>query len=202
MIARLQGTLLEKNAGPILLDVRGVGYELIVPLSTLSRLPGRGEEACLYTHLLIREDGHHLYGFLSSTERDLFRELIKVNGIGPKIALALLSSLDGDELLDCLIQERVNTLIRIPGVGRKTAERLILELRDRAEKLARELLPSPSTRSDPSLQVHSDAEAALIQLGYKPAEAQRALQAVSDDPDQDTASLLRRALKHLAGAQA
>ncbi len=202
MIARLQGILLEKNAGPILVDVQGVGYELIVPLSTLSRLPACGQPTCLHTHLLIREDGHHLYGFLSSTERDLFRELIKVNGIGPKISLALLSSLDGDELLDCLIQERINTLIRIPGIGRKTAERLILELRDRAEKLARELLPAASSRSGPTLHGHSDAEAALIQLGYKPAEAQRALQAVSDDPNQDTASLLRRALKHLAGAQA
>ncbi len=200
MIVRLQGILLEKNTGPIVLDVHGVGYELIVPLSTLSRLPGLGQSACLYTHLLIREDGHLLYGFVSSTERDLFRELIKVNGIGPKIALALLSSLEGDELLDCLIQERINTLIRVPGVGRKTAERLVLELRDRAEKLARELLPAQAqlARPLPAAQ-YGDAEAALIQLGYKPAEAQRALQSIGCSADEDSATLLRLALKYLAG---
>ena len=131
MIGRLRGTLAEKQPPHLLLDVGGVGYEVEVPMTTLYRLPAQGEVVTLHTHLVVREDAHLLYGFGEKRERELFRELIRLNGVGPKLALALMSSLEVDELVRCVQAQDTAALVKVPGVGKKTAERLLLELMDR-----------------------------------------------------------------------
>lgn len=131
MIGRLRGTLAEKQPPHLILDVNGVGYELEVPMTTLYRLPSVGEPVTLHTHLVVREDAHLLYGFYERRDRELFRELIRLNGVGPKLALALMSGLEVDELVRCVQAQDTSTLVKIPGVGKKTAERLLVELKDR-----------------------------------------------------------------------
>lgn len=131
MIGRLRGTLAEKQPPHLILDVNGVGYEVEVPMTTLYRLPSVGEPVTLHTHLVVREDAHLLYGFAEKRERELFRELIRLNGVGPKLALALMSGLEVDELVRCVQAQDTSTLVKIPGVGKKTAERLLVELKDR-----------------------------------------------------------------------
>ncbi|MBP8813870.1 MAG: Holliday junction branch migration protein RuvA, partial [Laribacter sp.] len=135
MIGRLSGTLLEKHPPQILVDVGGVGYELDVPMSTFCRLPGLNEPVVLWTHMAVREDAHLLFGFAGRAERELFRQLIRISGVGGKLALALLSSLEPDELARAVAQEDIKTLSRVPGIGKKTAERLILELRGKLGSL-------------------------------------------------------------------
>lgn len=204
MIGRLRGTLLEKQPPWIVVDVGGVGYELETSMTTLLALPGPGEEVQLHTHLAVREDAHLLYGFARGDERQLFRALIKVNGVGPKLALAILSGMDQEAFIRCVMEDDIKALTRLPGVGKKTAERLVVEMRDRFPHWqleqenglhALELGASPTT-SAPDPQ--ADAESALVALGYKPTEASRMLSGLDDGLS--TEGLIKAALaRKLAG---
>ena len=177
MIGRLSGVLLEKQPPHILLDVQGVGYELDAPLSTFYQLPALGEKVTLHTHMVVREDAQLLYAFSDKRGRDLFRELIRLNGVGPKLALALMSGMDVDELVMAVQHQDVSALVKIPGVGKKTAERLLIELRDRFK--AWDALPgavspaAPSGVANAPVKPSADAVSALIALGYKPQEASK-----------------------------
>jgi len=202
MIGRLQGILLEKQPPHLLLDVGGVGYELDVPLSTLYRLPEIGEPLILHIHHLVREDAQLLYGFYERSERDCFRELIRLSGVGPKLALALLSTLDMDELIRAVQNQDSNALLRVPGVGKRTAERLLLELKDRIKHWTDMPTNSAAPTATAAPQSHhksaeADAVSALIALGFKPPEASRAVSSVAE-PDLTSEELIRRALKALA----
>ena len=201
MIGRLRGTLADKLPPFLLLDVNGVGYELEVPMTTLYRLPPVGDSLTLYTHLVVREDAQLLYGFAEKRERELFRELIRLNGVGPKLALALMSGLEVDELVRCVQAQDTSTLVKIPGVGKKTAERLLVELKDRFK--AWEAIPGiaplvlePSGQAVVS-SAENDAVSALIALGFKPQEASRAVAAVQEN-GLSSEELIRRALKGMA----
>ncbi len=201
VIGRLRGTLAEKQPPHLLLDVNGVGYELEVPMTTLYRLPAVGEPVTLHTHLVVREDAHLLYGFFEKRERELFRELIRLNGVGPKLALALMSGLEVDELVRCVQAQDTAALVKVPGVGKKTAERLLVELKDRFK--AWESRPSIAPLgAEPQLaqavsSAENDAVSALISLGYKPQEASRAVAAVKED-GMSSEDLIRRALRGMA----
>ena len=198
MIGRLRGNLAEKQPPHLILDVNGIGYELEVPMTTLYRLPSVGEPVTLHTHLVVREDAHLLYGFFEKRERELFRELIRLNGVGPKLALALMSGLEVDELVRCVQAQDTSTLVKIPGVGKKTAERLLVELKDRFK--AWESMPAIATlvvEPRGSVAVSSaenDALSALVALGFKPQEASRAVSAVKED-GLSSEEMIRRALK-------
>ena len=200
MIGRLRGTLAEKQPPHLIIDVNGVGYELEVPMTTLYRLPKVGEPVTVHTHLVVREDAHLLYGFAEKRERELFRELIRLNGVGPKLALALMSGLEVDELVRCVQAQDTSALVRVPGVGKKTAERLLVELKDRLK--AWETSPAMFTLvSDGPLPVASastaeaDAVSALVSLGYKPQEASKAIAAIKDKAGLSSEELIRRSLK-------
>ncbi len=200
MIGRLRGTLAEKQPPHLIIDVNGVGYELEVPMTTLYRLPKVGETVTVHTHLVVREDAHLLYGFAEKRERELFRELIRLNGVGPKLALALMSGLEVDELVRCVQAQDTSALVRVPGVGKKTAERLLVELKDRFK--AWETSPATFTLvSDGPLPVASessaeaDAVSALVSLGYKPQEASKAIAAIKDKAGLSSEELIRRSLK-------
>jgi len=201
VIGRLRGNLAEKQPPHLLLDVNGVGYELEVPMTTLYRLPSVGEPVTLHTHLVVREDAHLLYGFFEKRERELFRELIRLNGVGPKLALALMSGLEVDELVRCVQAQDTAALVKVPGVGKKTAERLLVELKDRFK--AWESIPSIAPLVvEPQLaqavsSAENDAVSALISLGYKPQEASRAVAAVKED-GLSSEDLIRRALRGMA----
>lgn len=201
MIGRLRGTLAEKQPPHLILDVNGVGYELEVPMTTLYRLPSVGEPVTLHTHLVVREDAQLLYGFFEKRERELFRELIRLNGVGPKLALALMSGLEVDELVRCVQAQDTSVLVKVPGVGKKTAERLLVELKDRFK--AWENIPSiaPLVAEPQRLGTVSSAEqdavSALVSLGYKPQEASRAVSAVMED-GLSSEDLIRRALRGMA----
>nr|WP_281438886.1 MULTISPECIES: Holliday junction branch migration protein RuvA [Pseudomonas] len=197
----MRGTLAEKQPPHLILDVNGLGYELEVPMTTLYRLPSVGEPLTLHTHLVVREDAQLLYGFIGRRERDFFRELIRLNGVGPKLALALMSSLEVDELVRCVQAQDTSALVRVPGVGKKTAERLLVELKDRFK--AWETVPSmfalvPNQPDDapaqPVASAESDAVSALISLGYKPQEASKAVSAIKDK-GLSSEDMIRRALK-------
>lgn len=198
MIGRLRGTLAEKQPPHLLLDANGVGYEVEVPMTTLYRLPGVGESVTLHTHLVVREDAQLLYGFFEKRERELFRELIRLNGVGPKLALALMSGLEVDELVRCVQAQDTSTLVKIPGVGKKTAERLLVELKDRFK--AWETMPSIAMLvveprgAGAVTSAENDAVSALISLGFKPQEASRAVGAIQED-GLSSEELIRRALK-------
>lgn len=202
MIGWLRGFLAEKQPPHLVLDVNGVGYELEVPMTTLYRLPHVGEPVTLHTHLVVREDAHLLYGFYEKRERELFRELIRLNGVGPKLALALMSGLEVDELVRCVQAQDTTALTRIPGVGKKTAERLLVELKDRFK--AWESLPGTFTlvangpnAAAPVATAENDAVSALISLGYKPQEASKAVSAIKEK-NLSSEDLIRRALKGMA----
>lgn len=175
MIGRLRGTLLWKNAPHVLVDVQGVGYEVEVPFTTFFKLPAVGQEAMLHTHLIVREDAHILYGFATEAERALFRDLIKVNGVGAKMAAAILSGIAVDDFVRCVRDNDVARLVKLPGVGKKTAERLVMEMRDRLDA---KVAAAPVMKSDvaaPALESNAvnDAISAMVALGYKPADASR-----------------------------
>jgi Holliday junction DNA helicase RuvA len=189
MIGRLRGQLAEKSPPQVLVDVAGVGYEVDVPMSTFYNLPGLGEPVCLLTHYVVREDAHLLYGFLTHTERDAFRTLVKISGIGPRMALALLSGLSVDELAQAVAQQDTGRLVKVPGIGKKTAERLLLELKG---KLADAIhLDVRSSSAD-----QSDILQALVALGYNDKEAAAALKALPSDIG--VSEGIKRALKALA----
>ncbi|TSE31979.1 Holliday junction ATP-dependent DNA helicase RuvA [Tepidimonas thermarum] len=172
MIGKLTGTLLDKQPPQILLDCHGVGYEVEVPMSTFYGLPATGERVALLTHLVVREDAHVLFGFATAAERAAFRALIKISGVGPRTALALLSGLSVAELAQAVATQEAGRLVKIPGIGKKTAERLLLELKD---KLAPVLAPQPAAPAD---DVQADIQQALLALGYNEREAAAALKAL------------------------
>ncbi len=195
MIGRLRGILLEKRPPWLLLEVHGVGYELEASMNTFFRLPEVGSEVTLHTHLVVREDAQLLYGFLEGRERTLFRALIKVSGIGARLALAILSGMDSDSFVRCVNEGDVAALTRLPGIGKKTAERLIVEMRDRLADWTG--IPGavtlPGGAPGPGTPVE-DAVSALIALGYKPQEASRAVKAVAAD-GLSSEEIIRRALR-------
>ena len=193
MIGRLSGTLLEKNPPQLLLDVQGVAYEVDVPMSTFYNLPGTGERITLYTHLVVREDAHLLYGFGTDNERRAFRQLVKISGIGARTALSVLSGLSVAELAQVVTLQDPGRLMKIPGIGKKTAERLLLELRD---KLGVDLTTAVGIHRAPPAS--SDILHALLSLGYSDKEA---VAAVKQLPDGLTVGDgIRQALKMLAKA--
>jgi Holliday junction DNA helicase RuvA len=201
MIGRLKGTLLHKEPPALLVDVGGVGYELEAPMTTFYDLPAVGETVVLLTHLVVREDAHLLYGFARESQRRLFRELLKVNGVGPRIALAVLSGMSDQEFVVCVAENNLARLTQVPGIGRKTAERMVMELRDKlkfephgleAEKAFASNVPAPP--ADPA----AEAVSALIALGYKPNEASRAVRGVAGK-DLGVEEIIRHALKGMAG---
>ena len=195
MIGHLRGRLIRKAPPALIVDVGGVGYELEAPMSTFYRLPELGSEVELHTHLVVREDAHLLYGFATEDERRLFRDLLRVTGIGPKIGLALLSGMDSDTFLRCVEAQDVAALTRIPGIGRKIAERLLIEMRDRIRALGQ--MPSDSPRTGVVTGARAEAYAALVALGYKPVEVNRLLQGVEQE-GAATEELIRRALQAAA----
>ena len=196
MIGRLQGVLLRKEPPALMLDVGGVGYELEAPMTTFYELPAVGERVTLYTHLVVREDAHLLYGFVREAQRRLFRELLKVNGVGPRVALAVLSGLSDEEFSRCVAEEDIARLTKVPGIGRKTAERLVIEMRDKLPKdipLPASTAAGPAAPGDPV----SEAVSALVALGYKPNEASRAVRGASTK-GLSAEEIIRQALKGMA----
>jgi len=192
MIGRLRGMLRVKQPPHLLVEVGGgVGYEVEAPLSTCAVLPALNAEVTLHTHLAVREDAQVLYGFATLAERDLFRSLIKVSGIGARLALTILSGADADELARYVRDDDVSALTRLPGIGRKTAQRLLVELRDRLPVTA--LATGTSHGATPS-SGESEARAALVALGFKPDEASRRLREIAD-PALSTEELIKRALQ-------
>lgn len=192
MIGRISGTLLEKSPPVVCIDVGGVGYEIDVPMTTLYDLPDTGARVTLYTHLAVRDDAHTLYGFLTAAERTTFRTLIKVSGVGARTALALLSGMRVDELASAVANQETARLLRVPGIGKKTAERLLLELRDKLDAPAG-AAAQPGTASAGG---HGDILDALTALGYSAKESQNALKALPDDIS--VTEGIRAALKSLA----
>ncbi|EGV32045.1 Holliday junction ATP-dependent DNA helicase ruvA [Thiorhodococcus drewsii AZ1] len=202
MIGRLRGQLVLKQPPLLLLDVGGVGYEIEAPMSTFFDLPAVGETVTLVTHLVVREDAHILYGFLREQERALFRLLLKVTGVGARMALAILSSMDATRFSQCVEQEDATALTRIPGIGKKTAERLIIEMRDRLGGLSGDLgvalAPSsaPVSQQDQAL---GDAVSALVALGYRPPDATRMARA-ADDGAKTSEEIIRAALRAVSAS--
>ena len=194
MIGRIQGQLLEISDNLMLIDVSGVAYEVEVTTAALAAANSAGSEVALFTHFIVREDAQLLYGFGSRTERDVFRDLIRINGVGPKLGLAIVSSLSLESLADAVRANDASLLTRVPGVGKKTAERLLMELKDRLGDL-RVNVQSVTIGADQ--RVIREAEDALISLGYRPQEAHKAVEDVLDQAD-TTEDLLRAALKQIA----
>lgn len=200
MIGFLRGKLVAKTPPQLVIDVQGVGYEVEAPMTTFYDLPPIGEELKLFTHLVVREDAHILFAFSTETDRMMFRTLIKVNGVGPKLALTILSGQSAEEFHRCIHDNDVQTLVRLPGIGKKTAERLIIEMRDR--------LPDVSDSSDsksgvPTKKFHSansptqEAISALCALGYKPQDASKMVQSIAKE-DKSCEQIIRLALQGTA----
>lgn len=189
MIGRLTGILLEKNPPQVLIDVHGVGYDVDVPMSTFYNLPANGEKLTLLTHFVVREDGQYLYGFASEAERFAFRQLIKISGIGARMALAVLSGLSVNDLAQAIARQEVGRLVKVPGIGKKTAERLLLELKG---KLA-DALPTSSLAVEDS---QHDILNALLALGYNDREAAAAMKPLAAGIS--TSDGIRQALRHLS----
>ena len=191
MIGRLSGVLLERNPPQILVDANGIGYDVEVSMSTFYNLPATGERVTLFTHLLVREDAHLLYGFASESERKVFRQLLKISGVGARTALAVLSGLSIGELIEAVSAQETGRLVKIPGIGRKTAERLLLELKD---KLGADLAPGAAAqRARPAA---SDILNALASLGYSDKEAQAAVKLLPEGLS--VSDGIRQALKSLS----
>jgi Holliday junction DNA helicase RuvA len=195
VIGFLKGRLAVKQPPMLMVDVNGVGYELEAPMSTFYGLPATGEPVALFTHLVVREDAHILFGFGTDSERRLFRTLLKISGVGPKMALGILSGSSVDDFLRTIEAEDVAMLTRIPGIGRKTAERVIIEMRDSVHKLSAPALGEPSAAGVSGAPTpQSEAFSALVALGYKPPEVTRLLKAAVE-PGLSTTEIIRRALK-------
>ena len=198
MIGCLIGEVLALEAPTVLLNVNGVGYEVDTPLSTFCQLQ-KGQKVTLWTHLAVREDAQLLYGFANAQEKTIFRTLIKVNGVGPKMALGILSTLSVEMLIHTVENGDVKTLVKVPGVGAKTAERLMIELRDRFKAMSAVVVPSNSTSTQIQFTGNSavaEAEAALQSLGYKPTEAQKLVNAAKGDFT-EASDIIRAALKSM-----
>lgn len=203
MIGRLRGIIIDKQPPEVLIEVNGVGYEVSMPMTCFYELPDNGQEAIILTHFVVREDAQLLYGFNNQRERALFRELIKVNGVGPKLALAILSGMSASQFVAAVEQGEIKTLVKLPGIGTKTAERLIVEMKDRLKRFDSELLNYVQEHNtvnhtilDSTLQnqVENEAISALITLGYKPQEASKIINRVLK-PDMNCETLIKEALK-------
>jgi Holliday junction DNA helicase RuvA len=209
LIGRIRGILIEKSPAQALVECAGLGYEVEIPYTTFFNLPETGDELVLHTHFVVREDAQSLYGFSSRLDRDLFRLLIKVNGVGPKLAAGILSGLDANQFIRCVEARDANALVKLPGVGKKTAERLLIEMADRIGQLEGQFIPG-----SPNATVSSDtfgagtagghapadeAEAALIALGYKPQEASKAISKIAED-GMSSQELIRLALRSMIPA--
>lgn len=203
MIGRIRGTLIEKQPPQILVDVSGVGYEVQLPMTNFYELPAVGEEVVVHTHFVVREDAQLLFGFTDKVSRELFRELIKANGVGPKLGLAILSGMSASQFLNNVQNEDVSALVSLPGIGKKTAERLVVELKDRLKKFGQnqqiDMPPPLADDGDNNTIValndaREEAQSALVALGYKPAQASKLVDSVYQE-NMDSESLIREALK-------
>lgn len=207
MIGHIRGTLLARQAPEILVEVGGIGYEVQVPMTTLYQLPELGETVTLLTHFVVREDAQQLFGFADAADRRLFRELIKVSGVGPRLALTLLSGMDAADFARCLQRDDVAALVALPGVGRKTAERLLVEMRDKAGDWLDELSPGADdmqpVQDIAAIQPdqRAEAEQALVALGFKLTEAAKLIASADAPPDASSEDLIRLALKIAGGGQ-
>ena len=196
MIGRLRGIIIEKQPPLVLLETGGVGYEVHMPMTCFYELPEAGQEAIIFTHFVVREDAQLLYGFNNKQERTLFKELIKTNGVGPKLALAILSGMSAQQFVNAVEREEV----KLPGIGKKTAERLIVEMKDRFKGLHGDLFTPAAdlVLTSPASPTTDDAEqeavAALVALGYKPQEASRMVSKIAR-PDASSETLIREALR-------
>jgi len=197
VIGRLTGLLVEKNPPSLLIDVQGVGYEVDAPMSTFYSLPEVNASISLFIHFVVRDDAQLLYGFASRTERVLFRALLKVNGVGAKVALGILSGMSTDEFLQCVSSKDVTSLVRIPGIGKKTAERLLVELQDKVEHIDIGGLPAGTRPKSNDKSARSQAEEALAALGYKSSEASKLLDKHADTND-TVEQMIRAALRGAA----
>ncbi|MCG3815317.1 Holliday junction branch migration protein RuvA [Photobacterium damselae] len=206
MIGRLRGTVLEKQPPEVLLEVGGIGYEVQMPMSCFYELPEVGQEAIIFTHFVVREDAQLLYGFNKKSERELFREVIKANGVGPKLGLAILSAMTASQFVLSVEQEDITTLVKIPGVGKKTAERLLVEMKDRLKGWGEgDLFTPPQDTAasnapiqNPSSQARAEDEAvsALVALGYKPQQASKVVSQVAQ-PEMSSETIIREALRSM-----
>lgn len=201
MIGQVQGILLEKQPPQLMVNVNGLGYEIDAPMSTFYQLPDVGQPVKLFTHFVVREDAQQLYGFYTRDERTLFRTLLKVNGVGPRMGLTILSSVAPDEFVRCVLNNDTASLVRLPGIGKKTAERLVIEMRDKlSDWYKNEITQQPGIAPAPEHglrhQSLQDAIAALVSLGYKPQEANRTVTKV-DDGQSNSEELIRRALREM-----
>ena len=201
MIGRIRGVLVDKKPPEIQIDVAGICYEVQVPMSTLYQLPEVGKELTLHTHFVVREDAQLLYGFFDEKDKSMFRSLIKINGVGPKMALGILSSMEADDFVVAVRSNDINAMVKMPGIGKKTAERLLIEMRDRlADWDAGAESGGDATRPAPASSINNDAETALVSLGYKPQQAAHAIaQVLKANPQiSDSEELIRQSLKSMA----
>jgi len=200
MIGKIRGIILEKQPPQLIVDVHGIGYEIDAPMSTFYQLPDVGQEVNLFTHFVVREDAQHLYGFYTRDERHLFRTLLKVNGVGPRLALTVLSSTAPEEFVRCVLNNDTASLVRLPGIGKKTAERLVIEMRDKLADWQHAAPAEGATlirqENQGRHQILQDAISALISLGYKQQEANRTVTKI-DDGAATSEELIRRALRAL-----
>lgn len=201
MIGRIQGSIVYKQAPDLLLDVQGVGYEIQLPLSCFFELPAVGTEVTVWTHFVVREDAQLLFGFNTLNERALFRQLIKAQGVGPKMALGIMSGMSAEQFISSVQRGDVSTLVKIPGVGRKTAERLVIEMRDRLKDFGESVLVTEGGQQPSSLgsavdNPRDDALSALLALGYKLAQAEKAVKKVAT-AEMDSETIIRQALKSM-----
>jgi Holliday junction DNA helicase RuvA len=206
LIGRLRGNVAEKQPPHLLLDVNGIGYEVQLPMTSFYQLPDIGQDATIYTHFVVREDAQLLYGFASKIERQLFREVIKANGVGPKLGLAILSGMSAGQFVHCVMQSDTTSLVKLPGIGLKTAERLIIELKDRLKNFTL-AMDTPATDAMPidssvagtfveTIDPTDDAISALISLGYKSAQATKTVNKVFL-PEMSSEALIKAALKSM-----
>lgn len=201
MIGRIRGVLVDKKPPEIQIDVAGICYEIQVPMSTLYQLPELGKELTLHTHFVVREDAQLLYGFFEEKDKSMFRSLIKINGVGPKMALGILSSMEADEFVRAVRSNDINAMVKMPGIGKKTAERLLIEMRDRLKDWGGDgEAGSSAAPISASASITNDAETALISLGYKPQQAAHAIaQVLKTRPEiRDSEELIRYSLKSMA----
>lgn len=205
MIGRLRGILLEKQAPDLLIEVAGVGYEVQLPLTSFYQLPAIGIETTIYTHFVVREDAQLLYGFVNQTERALFRQLIKANGVGPKLALTILSGMTAQQFVRCVQLDDVSTLVKLPGVGKKTAERLVVEMRDRLKDWGIApntpvtdglVLQDDEAIFSPEQSAEQDAASALVSLGYSQLQADKAVQKIKQS-GMSSEQLIKAALRSM-----
>jgi len=202
MIGSIRGILISKQIGNLVIEAGGLGYEVHVPANATNNLPSEGSEINLLTHFIVREDGHQLFGFSDRMERDFFRQLVKISGVGPRLALTILSGLDLEGFSRCVIDRDISSLVAIPGVGKKTAERLIVEMRDKLPSQVTEQIKITDTTShDHFTNALTDAEQALISLGYRSSDARKMVATVAEqDQSLSSEELIRRALRAISSA--